>query len=103
LQVLQDAKLYGNIEKCIFAKDKVIYLDYVVSKDRVAVDVSKIESVQNWPLLVNISQVHSFLGLAGFYHHFVKILVLLLRLMNDLTKKGVPLSGAQRSKMHLIA
>jgi hypothetical protein len=33
LQVLRAAKLYGNIKKCIFAKDKVIFLGYVVSKD----------------------------------------------------------------------
>jgi hypothetical protein len=26
LQVLRDAKLYGNIEKCIFEKDKVIFM-----------------------------------------------------------------------------
>jgi hypothetical protein len=64
--------LYGNIGKCIFAKDKVIFLGYVVSKDGVAVDVSKIDSIQNWPVLINISEVRSFLGLAGFYHHFIK-------------------------------
>jgi hypothetical protein len=66
LQVLRDAKLYGSIEKCVFAKDKVIFLGYVVSKDGFVVDVSKVESVQNWPAPINISQVHSFLGLAGF-------------------------------------
>jgi hypothetical protein len=57
--------LYGNIEKCIFAKDKVIFLGYVVSKDGVAGDVSKIEPAQNWHVPINISQVHSLLGLFG--------------------------------------
>ena len=27
LQVLRDAKLYGNLEKCTFCKDKVIFWD----------------------------------------------------------------------------
>jgi hypothetical protein len=31
LQVLHDSKLYANIEKCTFAKDKVIFLGYVLS------------------------------------------------------------------------
>ena len=48
LQVLRDNKLYGNLEKCTFCKDKVIFLDYVVSKHGVEVDVSKIEAIQNW-------------------------------------------------------
>jgi hypothetical protein len=90
LQVLRDAKLYGNIGKCIFAKDKVIFLGYVVSKDGVAVDVSKIDSMQNWPVPINISEVHSFLGLAGFYHRFMKKISTIDAPMNDLTKKGVP-------------
>jgi hypothetical protein len=89
LQVLHDAKLYGNIEKCVFAKYKVIFLGYVVSKDGVVVDVSKLESVQNWPALINISQVHSFLGLASFYRCFVKDFIMIAAPKNDLTKKGV--------------
>jgi hypothetical protein len=68
----------------------VIFLGYVVSKDGVAVDVSKKESVQNWPVPINISQVRSFLVLVGFYHRFVKGFSTIAAPMNDLTKKGVP-------------
>jgi hypothetical protein len=90
LQVLQDAKFYGDIEKCIFAKDRMIFLGYVVSKDGVAVYVSKIESVQNWVVPINISQVPSFLGLASFYHRFVKDFSTIVAPMKDLTKNDVP-------------
>ncbi|KAK1630306.1 hypothetical protein QYE76_004621 [Lolium multiflorum] len=65
LQVLCDNKLYGNLEKCTFCKDKVIFMGYVVSKHRVEVDVSKIEAIQNWPTPMNVSQVRSFHGLGG--------------------------------------
>src|SRR3954467_2953509 len=47
LQVLRNAKLYANLEKCTFAKDKVIFLGYVVSKHGVEVDSSKIEAIHN--------------------------------------------------------
>ncbi|KAK1692397.1 hypothetical protein QYE76_009094 [Lolium multiflorum] len=60
LQVLRDNQLYGNLEKCTFCKDKVIFLGYVVSKHGVEVDVSKIEAIQNWPTPMNVSQVRSF-------------------------------------------
>jgi hypothetical protein len=66
LQVLHDAKLYGNLEKCTFCKDKVIFLGFVVSKHGVEVDASKIEAIQNWPTSMNVSQAQSFHGLAGF-------------------------------------
>ncbi|KAK1602114.1 hypothetical protein QYE76_017157 [Lolium multiflorum] len=53
LQVLRDNKLYGNLEKCTFCKDKVIFLGYVVSQHGVEVDESKIEAIQNWPTPMN--------------------------------------------------
>ncbi|KAK1565991.1 hypothetical protein QYE76_007788, partial [Lolium multiflorum] len=64
LQVLRDNQLYGNLEKCTFCKDKVIFLGYVVSKHGVEVDVSKIEAIQNWPTPMNVSQGVAFEGAA---------------------------------------
>jgi hypothetical protein len=57
LQVLCDSKLYGNLEKCTFCKDKVIFLGYVVSKNGLEVDASKTEAIQKWPTPMNVSQV----------------------------------------------
>ena len=72
LQILRDERLYANMEKCTFGVDKLVLLGFVVSSKGVHVDQTKIDAIKNWPQPTNLLQVHSFLGLAGFYRRFVK-------------------------------
>jgi hypothetical protein len=46
--------------------------------------------IANWPQPKTVTQVRSFLGLAGFYRHFVKDFGSMATPLNDLTKKNVP-------------
>ena len=89
LHVLRENKLFGNLEKCTFCKDKIIFLGYVVSKHGIEVDDSKIEAIKNWPIPMSVSQVRSFNGLASFYRRFVKDFSTISVPLNDLAKKGV--------------
>jgi hypothetical protein len=86
---LRDARLFGNLEKCIFCTDRVSFLGYVVTPQGIEVDEMKIEAIESWPVPQSITQVRSFLGLAGFYHHFVKDFSTIAAPLHELTKKGV--------------
>jgi hypothetical protein len=54
------------------------------------VDEAKIEAIKSWPIPSTLTQLQSFLGLAGFYQHFVRNFSTIAAPLNDLTKKGAP-------------
>jgi len=72
LRTLEEHKLYAKFKKCDFWMEKVHSLGHVISKEGVSVDPSKVEAVVNWPRPTNITKVRNFLGMAGYYHRFVK-------------------------------
>jgi hypothetical protein len=95
---LCDAHLFGNLEKCTFCTDRVSFLGYVVTLQGIEVDHAKVEAIHDWPIPKNLSQVRSFLGLAGFYRRFVKDFSTIAAPLNELTKKGVPFFWCTRQE-----
>jgi hypothetical protein len=71
LETLQRNQLYVNPDKCEWGVDKVSFLGHVVSAKGIAVDGSKIEAIQGWPVPKNVAELRSFLGLAGYYRAYV--------------------------------
>ncbi|XP_066396062.1 uncharacterized protein [Miscanthus floridulus] len=58
----------------------------------IEVDSSKIDAIQSWPMPTTVTQIQSFLGLAGFYRRFMRDFSSIATLLHELTKKGVPFS-----------
>jgi hypothetical protein len=54
------------------------------------VDEAKIEAIKSWPIPTTLTQLQSFLGLAGFYWCFMRYFSTIAAPLNDLMKKGVP-------------
>jgi hypothetical protein len=57
-----------------------------------------VEAIHGWPIPKNLSHVRSFLGLARFYHSFVKDFSTIAAPLNELTKKGMPFSWGTRQE-----
>ncbi|GMH24895.1 hypothetical protein Nepgr_026738 [Nepenthes gracilis] len=72
LQVLRDEKLYAKLSKCEFWLERVMFLGHVISNGGISVDPKKIEAVTSWSRPTSVTEVRSFLGMAGYYRRFVE-------------------------------
>ena len=81
--------MYAKLSKSQFYLDKVAFLGHVILAEGVSVDPQKIEVVVNWKPSKNMSEVKSFLGLAGYYRKFVEGFSKIAASLTKLMRKDV--------------
>ena len=87
LEKLREHQLYAKFSKCEFWLKKVGFLVHVISGEGIAVDPSKVKSVTKWLAPTSVGEIHSFLGLAGYYRRFIENFSKMAKPMRELLKK----------------
>jgi hypothetical protein len=72
LQKLRENQLYAKLNKYEFWMKEVSFLGHIISEGGISVDPSKIKDVLSWNTLQDVSDIKSFLGLAGYYTRFIE-------------------------------
>ena len=93
METLRENQLYAKLNKCDFLLKEVSFLGHIVSVEGIRVDPTKIEAVVNWKPPRNVTEVRSFLGLAGYYRRFVRGFSVIASPLTKLLRKGIKLSG----------
>ena len=89
LQTLRENQLFAKLSKCDFWLKEVSFLGHIVSAEGIRVDPVKIEAIVNWKPPRNVTEVRSFLGLAGYYRRFVQGFSVIASSLTRLIRKGV--------------
>jgi hypothetical protein len=87
LQKLRDHKLYAKRSKCEFWLKQVAFLAHVVSKGGISMDPSKVQDVLSWKARTSVSDIQSFIGLAGYYQRFIEGFSKISKPMTELLEK----------------
>ena len=75
--------------KCTLATLEVSYLVHRVMRDGVLPDLSLLQAISEIPAPQNVKESLSFLGLASYYHRYIKGFATIASPLHALAKKDV--------------
>jgi len=93
---LREHQLYGKLKKCEFWLEEAVFLGHVITKEGSKVDPQKVKAITEWPRPTNVTEIRSFLGLAGYYRRFVKDFSKIASPLTNLLKKANKFKWTER-------
>ena len=69
--------------------EEISFLGHIILKKGVKPDPSKVKAIMEWEVPRNVTEIQSFLGLAGYYRRFVQDFSIVARPLTNLMKKNV--------------
>ena len=95
---LEENNLYVKLEKCKWKVREVGFLGVVIGPEGIKMKEEKVKGVLEWPTLKCVKDVQKFLGLANYYHQFIKRFASITRLLHDMVKKDKKWNWIERQE-----
>jgi hypothetical protein len=88
--------LYAKFDKCDFYQKKIQYLGHVISVEGIAVDLEKVRAITEWLVPKDVADIHSFMGIIGYYRRFIEGFSKTTYPIISLQKKGTKFNWSQK-------
>nr|GEX80200.1 putative reverse transcriptase domain, ribonuclease H-like domain, aspartic peptidase domain protein [Tanacetum cinerariifolium] len=98
LNLLKKEELVAKFSKCEFWISRVQFLGHVIDYQGIHVDPAKIESIKDWASPKTPTEIHQFLGLAGYYRRFIEGFLKIDKSMTKLTQKDVKFDSGDKQE-----
>ena len=87
---------------CYFFPASLVFLGHILSADGISANPEKVDKVRDWLVPKNAKELHSFLGLASYYHWFIPNFAHVAKCLHQLigptnVKKTKAKKGKERS------
>ncbi len=89
LNRLREADLQIDIDKCEFHVQKIIFLELLMSIEKLKMNLRKMQAVVDWSTLNNLTQMQFFIDFCNFYRRFIKNFSKIVRSMIQLIQKKI--------------
>ncbi|KAL4285334.1 hypothetical protein GQ457_16G020240 [Hibiscus cannabinus] len=95
LKTLRDCQLYAKFSKCEFLLLEVAFMGHIISANGIMVDPNKVQTTMCWRSPRNVSEVRSFLGLAGYHRRFMNGFSAIALPLTKLLRKDQPFEWSE--------
>jgi len=85
---LVENDLYVKLEKCKWKVREVGFLEVVIGPEGIKMKEDKVKEVLDWPTPKCVKDVQKFLGLANYYHWFIKDFASIAKSLHNMVKKN---------------
>jgi hypothetical protein len=92
LKRIRSHSMFLKPKKCFIAVEELQLLSHIINHEGIKMDPAKVSAVQEYPAPESKTEVHAFMGLVGYYCHYIPGCSKITEPINRTLKKDIPFS-----------